>query len=455
MKTVTMTISKWSVLGLAASVLACELPLYQLEAGNAMDGSEEDTGMDSSGDDDGGDGDGDGAASLECVEQGTNLAGGDEPIDFPLPECEVVCASGWGHGAAPLANEWTLDLEHTGLNTGFTYLEATPTGELVAVIGHADAAARLVWVSSEGELQAELTQPAIGGDVWSVAITDDGNMFVIWRDFDTQSLTALSSSGDALWTVELGSYSGQDSVLAALGLGVVVALNGASGPDESELVLVDSNGDVSGMGSIPFASEIAVSPSGNTVVYANRTSISWTDFELFPTGTSTQGVAGVHLLFGLVALDDERVASVGVSRNWDDAGSIHAYVKQIGPMGLEWESTYDRASSWCPEQNEGQASPTQEQLYDVEQLADGSLLVVGAANGGYGNGRDLGQPGSEQLLQPWVGHVSAQGDVLATDRGFWHGQAAAVASTQDAAYVLLFEFDEASQQHIYLRKYLP
>jgi hypothetical protein len=454
-KTQTMTITKWGVLAFAASVLACELPIDQLEVGDAMDGADEDTGTDSSGDagDSDGDGDGDdGDASLECVEQGTNLAGGDEPIDFPLPECEVVCASGFGHDVAPLASEWTLDLEHTGPSTGFTYLEATATGELLVLLGHHDEAARLYWISPEGELLDELTQPAIHGDVWGIAITDEGIIFVLWRDETNQSLTALSSSGEHLWTIKLGLDVGQSSALAVLGSGVVVALDSTMLPDDGELMHVDSSGEVVGLGSIPPTDKIAVSPSGNTIVVANSTTISWMDLELFPNGSSTQGVADVSLVFGLVALDDERVVSVGVANNWEEDSSLHGYVNQVGPMGLEWEGRYDRASSWCPEESDDEV--THEHIYNVEQLADGTLLVVGAESGGFGNGLDRGQLPSEQIMQPWVAHVSAQGEVLATDRGFWRGLGAAVASTQDAAYVLLFEYRDA-QQHLYVRKYLP
>lgn len=442
MKTTTMTISKWSVLALAASVLACQLPLDQLEVGDGMDGADEDTGTDSSGDGDGdGGGDGDGDASLECVEQGTNLAGGDEPIDFPLPECEVVCATGWGHGAAPLANEWTLDLEYADANTGYTFLEATPTGELVVVIGQHGAAARLVWVSPDGELLDELTQPAIDNDVWGVAITDDATIMVLWRHINTAAVTALSSSGEHLWTVEIGPPYSYNSVLAGLGSGVVVALNSSMVPDDGELVHVDSNGAVMGLGSIPPTERIAVSPSGNTVVIADSNTISWMDFELFPTGTSMQGVADVGYVAGLIALDDERVVIAGSAENWNEEGSEHAFVEQIGPMGLEWEGRYDRAVKWCADETDDQTPSTIEHMWDVERLEDGSLLVVGIESGSH-------------LYQPWVGHVSAQGEVLAMDRGFWSGAAAAVASSQDAAYVLLFEY-EGSQQHIYVRKYLP
>jgi hypothetical protein len=432
--TKTMTITKWSSLALAASVLACELPLDQLEVGDETHGADEDTGTDSSCEGEGGDGDG--GAPLECVVQGTNVAGGDEPIDFEFPECEVVCATGWGHGAAPLANEWTLDLEHDDANTSYTFLEATPTGELVVVLGQHNADARLVWVSPDGELLAQLTQPAINNDVWDVAITNEGNIFVLWNQAIMPVVTALSSSGEHLWTVEIGPPYSYNSVLAALGSGVVVALNSTMVPDDGDLVHVDSNGQVMGLGSIPPTEEIAVSPSGNTVVIANTTTISRMDFKLFPMGTSIQDVADVNYVAGLVAPDDERVVIAGSAHNWNEQGSQHAFVEQIGPMGLEWEGRYDRALDWC------EFDSTTELMWDVERLADGSLLVVGIES-------------ARDIFQPWVGHVSAQGEVLATDRGFWSGAAAAIASTQDAAYVLLFEYDEASQQHIYLRKYLP
>jgi hypothetical protein len=436
----TMTISKWSSLALAASVLACELPLDQLEVGDETYGADEDTGTDSSCEGEGGDGDGE--ALLECVGQGTNLAGGDEPIDFPLPECEVVCATGWGHGAVPLANAWTLDLEHGGVETYLTYLEATPTGELVAVISSEHEAARLLWVSPEGELLDELTEPAIDGEVSGVAITDDGNIVVLWRKTSMAVLTALSSSGQHLWTVDLGLYGNQRWTLAALGSGVLVALYYAMFPDQSDLVHVDSKGVAMGLGSIPHTTKIAVAPSGNTMVVAHDGALSWIDLELFPNGTTTQGLADALLwsVDGLVALDDERAVIAGSAINLDEDGYPHAFVGQIGPMGLEWEGRYDRALEWCGDDDP--MSSTTEHMWDVERLADGSLLVVGSETGG-------------GHAQPWVAHVSAQGEVLATDRGFWNGRAATVASSQDAAYVLMFEYDETSQQHIYLRKYLP
>lgn len=423
---------RWTLVS-TVTMCGCQLGVEQLEVGDEADETD---------DDDDGTGDGDEQPSDECVAQGTNLAGGDEPLDYPLPACEVECATGWGHGATPLASEWTLDLQHQGETTGFTHLGLLPSGELLAMIGWYDAPARLVWISPDGELIDELIQPAIDGDLWDVGIDADGIIYAIWRDDDMQSLTALSSTGEHLWTVELGPHLAYHSVLAPLNSGVVVPLNPADSVSTSQLLRVSAGGQVTSMGPIPITWQVAVSPSGDTVALANLTTISWTDFGLFPSWTSMQGVADVLVMLGLVAIDDQRVVSVGAAKNWDEDGSVHAYVKQIGPMGLDWEHRYDRALSWCP-----QAVATEEVFITPVQLTDGSLLVVG--RDASSNGNDSGIP------QPFVVHVSAQGEVLGTDRGFWHGEAVTAAAGADgAAYVLLYEYGGSGQQ-LHIRKYAP
>lgn len=431
-----MTMSRMQQWTLASSVMmcGCQLGVELLESSDEAD----DTGEDIE-NGDGGDGDGDGGApSDECIVQGTNLGGGSDPA--PLPQCEVECATGWGHGVAPLANEWTLDLQHEGENTGFTHLRQLPNDDLLAMIGWFDAPARLVWISPTGELLDELTQPAIDGDLWSVDVDASGTIYAIWADDGMQSLTALASDGQELWTNQLGPHLANHSVLAALDSGVMVALNPADPLEASQLLKVSSGGGVKSMGAIPLTWQIAVSPSGNTVAVANTTTIRWTDFGLFPTWTASQGVADAQSVLGLAALDDQRVASVGTSLNWDEDGSLHGYVKQIGPMGLEWESRYDRATAWCGDTTD----PTEETLIGVTLLADGSLLVVGSETGGL------------QTEQPVVFHVSAEGEVLASDRGYWQGQAAAaVADSDGSAYVLMLAFDDASNQQLYIRKYAP
>lgn len=437
-----MTKQQWMFVAIAMTS-GCQLAVDQLEVGDGLDelgGSDEIDGSDEA------EGSDEGQASDECVAAGTNRDGGSEPIDYPLPECAVECASGWGHGVAPLTSAWTLDLEHDGPTTGFTHLGLLPGGDLLAFVGKADAPARLVFVSPEGELIDAHEQPAITGDAWDVGIDDAGIVYAIWLDDDVQSLSALSSSGEHLWTVELGPHQVYHSVLTPLDSGVVVALNPADEFGTSQLVRVSAAGEVTSLGTIPMTFEIAVSPSGTTVALANITTISWTDFGLFPTSSVMQGVADVSFVLGLVALDDQRVASVGVAKNWDEGGSGNAYVKAIGPMGLEWEGRYDRALSWCPEQSEGEPW-TEEVFIDVVRLADDSLLVVGHESGGYG---------SEQIHQPLALHVSAQGEVLSRDRGFWRGEAVAAVGAEDgSAYALMYEFDGANQQHLLVRKYLP
>ncbi|HLT35691.1 MAG TPA: hypothetical protein VK034_05380, partial [Enhygromyxa sp.] len=110
---------------------------------------------------------------------------------------------------------------------------------------------------------------------------------------------------------------------------------------------------------------------------------------------------------------------------------------------------YDRALSWCPERNRGQSIATEETFIDLARLADGSLLIVGRETG---NHLDNNYSWSEQ---PIVIHASAEGEVLATDRGFWRGEAVAAAADDDgSAYVLMYAYDGSDQQ-LHVRKYAP
>ncbi len=436
-----MTIGKqWWVIALGSMVMACELDAEQLEVGDADDEVDES-------------GDGD-AASLECVIEGTNLDGGSEPDGFPIPECEVECATGWGHDVAPLPIEWTVDLEHEGPNTGFTYVDTMPDGGAVALIGYFEAPARLVRISPEGELVGDVTQPAIDGDVWDLGVDDDGMIYALWRKGEMQAVTALTSAGEHAWTTELGGYLGFYSEFVALDSGVVVALNPPTDFELAELVRVSADGEALAFGAIPYTLKIDVAPSGDTLVLANTTEVRWMqfDFDFGPNVTQVQGIADVSLITGLVALDDERAVGVGVSRDKDfpDEHILHGVVKQVGQLGLEWEGHYDRAVSWCPELHPGELSVTEEAFWDVARLPDGSLIVTGVETTGNPAQFEAGE------VQPWVGHVSAQGEVLAVDRGFWRGQAAQVAAASDgSAYVLMTEVDEQAQMHLHLRKYAP
>jgi hypothetical protein len=433
---------------LAAIVMCgCQLGVEQLEVGDEAD---ETDGSDAVDEHEEGDGDGDGEASLACVLEGTNILGGTDPQPSLATGCEVECATGWGHDAPPLAIAWTLELEHQGPTTGFTHLEMLPSGDVLVLIGWFDAPARLVWLSPAGELLHELSQPAIDNDVWEVGVDSNGIIYAIWRDGDMHSVTALSSTGEHQWTVPLGPHEASYSVLAPLSSGVVVLLNSANRFEASELVRISAGGGITPLGEVPNARKIAVSPSGDTIALTSDTSIAWYDldsFPHFPHPTTVQGVADVAAPMGLVALDDERVASVGVARNWDEGGSLHGYVKQIGSMGLEWESRYDRMA-WSCEQPGGQGT-TEEHFIDVDRLSDGSLIVVGRESTGFPTDAGL-------EMQPFVVHTSVEGEVLGTDRGFWRGEAIQTVGANDgSAYVLLYKFDDSNQQHLHVRKYTP
>ena len=433
---------------LASSVMltGCELGVEQLEGGDEADEPESGDATDelesSEGDGDGDDdGDGD-APSDECVVQGTNIDGGSDPLDHPMPECEVECATGWGHGAPPLAVEWTLDLEHElGAFTSYTYLARLPNDELLTLITWIDAPARLVWASAEGELLAELTQPAIDREVLDLDVDAAGTVYALSRDDDTHSLIALSSSGEHLWTVELGPQESYGTTIDAMDSGVLVALNAPTQLEAGQLLQVSAAGQVTTLLPIPHTQQIALSPSGDTVAVASNTTIRWANLSEL-SWTSIVGIADVHWLRALVAIDDESVVNVGTSRSWGD-GFARGYIKQVGPMGLVWEGRYDRAFGWC-----GQMGPTDEEFADIARLTDGSLIVAGSETGS--------SPDTPYIFQqPIVFHVSAGGEVLGTDRGFWEGEAvAAVAGSDGSAYALMHRFTAwNTEQHLHVRKY--
>ncbi len=435
---------QWALVSIVL-VCGCQIGVEQLEVGEPGTDTEDDGETEAPGDGDG-DGDGDGLATDECWALGTNLDGDPDPLDFPLPECEVECAGGWGHGVGLLPIAWTLDLEHEGDSTRFVHLEQMPGGEVLAFFGRRDFAqmmdepARLVFISPDGEIVDDVERPEIGMKIWDVGVDGSGTIYALWDDEDVQSLTAMSSTGEHLWTIDLGPQQVHSSVLAARHEEVIVALNPADEFGVSELLVIPAAGQpVLSKGPIPFTDKIALSPGGATIVLANNTSITWVDYDWGPTSNGTQGVAGVSFVQGLVTLDQARVVAVGMSPNYDEGGALQGYVHEVGPMGLAWEHHYDRALAWCP----GDETPMEDRFYDVAGLADGSLLIVGS------------EQAQTNVHQPWIGHVSADGDMLAMDRGFWDGSALVAMGADDGSAYALLEAYEGDQQRLLVRKYLP
>lgn len=402
---------------------ACELPPDLLEAGSLGDSTDEGTAHDDGTDDDGGTSE-TGDPELEdpeCVVQGTNPSGEPEPDDFDFPECDVTCAEGWGHDVPLLESEWTE--EPNSLNG------EEPTRGAVGI--SADDRPLMVFsgpnlnhqlhaLSPEGEYESSVSASWVAGEVLDFDTDPDlPYYYFVWTDGTNQQLTA--SHDDGWWfDMELGPHA-LGSSLAAVEGGVVIALQG----EQPRLLHIDKTGTILLDQPIGEVSKIDVSPSGDVIALASPKMLGLANMQgAYLGGHAIDGVSEVR---GLIAIDDTHVVFAGGES--DQAGDLRASLRAFNAMGPSWARSYDRASAWC---NEG---TTEELFTAVDQLGDGTLIVVGVETIGHG----FPSEGINTPTQPWVAHVSADGEVLAYDRGFWQGSALDVVARDDVAYVLLTE----------------
>lgn len=405
----------WGLLALSLS--GCLLGVDQLDAG-AQDGAEVD---------------GDGAdwgLSTECLD-GTPLPG---EAELPAPECEVECATGWGHATPTLGSEWTLELDVAvpAIDERWDRLITLIDGSvLIAVSGDP---IQFVWVSAEGEQYASLPQ-TFSGRVFDLdtAPGGSGDTYVLWEN---EGVVSLSSSYDiGEWTVELGPYADLSSTMVALDQGVAVALNLTGAPPAAKLMRV-AGGEILAESPAPVSSEIAKTPSAD-VVLADRTKVSWLTADGVPI--TEQDVPGLVSMLGLAAVDDDSVVLAGATSDTNElSGNLSASIREVGQAELGWSATYDRADFWC-------STPTDEIFVDLERLPDGSLIVGGFESPEY----PFADPPS---AQPWVAHVSATGEVIASDRGSWVGRVISISSNDDAAYVLMSAWRPEGDR-LFVRKY--
>jgi hypothetical protein len=432
---------------LALSVLsACELPPDLLEAGGDGDSSGDGDG-DTSGDGDGdttgdtGDTDEPESDEFECWSQGTNLTGGTTPHHYLLPEpgCTVVCSEGWGHGVPLLESEWTEEPEYLFENAPTRgSLGMGPDDRVVMVFSGPDQNFQTHWLTPEGEYSASGIWSQINGEVLDFGITDGDIHYLLWTDGVTQRLLGyIENSGTFPMELELGPHHGYDSTLAVIDEGVVVALDDGT----TRLLHINQAGDILFEQPIPATSRIDVSPSGDVIAMANLTEINWADAQGNFLGS--QEIDDVETMLGLVAIDDSHVVIAGGEPA--PGNGPRAFLRAAGAMGPVWSHSYDRADAWCIEYD---ANTTREEFTGVAQLGDGTLVVTGVES--------LGHPYADDdyTVQPWIAHVSAAGDVLAFDRGFWNGRTLDVVARDDVAYVLMSREGYAGGLgEPYLRKY--
>jgi hypothetical protein len=424
-------------------VCACQLPPDLLEAGNADDSetsgdSDGDTSSDTSdtssdtGDTSSDTGEPD---DLECVLQGTNLDGGTDPEDYMLPDpsdCEVICAQGWGHDVPLLESDWTSDIP-----LDYVFQEIPTRGALaiaaddrVVMLFSATDQYHMHWLAADDGGQMQGTFGAPIGDLLDFGIDADEDIsYSLWMDGEAQRLLATEGSFDEIFSLELSAQVTDRSRFAVLDDGVIVSLDDGDG-NTSRLMRIDQAGTILFNQPVPLTLQIDVSPSGNVIALANFHAITWFDAQGDLLGE--QGMSNVAGMLGLVAINDTNAVFSGSEFDPGfDGGVVHhrGAVRKYGAMGPGWAHTYDRADTWCVEFD---AHATEELLTGIVQLADATLVVTGIESLGHPYGNDI-----DTTSQPWVAHVSAAGDVLEFDRGFWQGRPVDVVARDNVAYVLL------------------
>jgi hypothetical protein len=388
---------------------------------------------------------------LECVLQGTNIAGGTDPEDYLLPEpsdCEVICARGWGHGVPLLESEWT--------ETPDTLWDMVPTRGVLAITPDHRAAMVLSapneqyqvnwWTSGATSWEVQ-SASVIHGEVSDFGISANGiYYYYLWDDGLIRRLTATAEGGDEIFSLELGGQATGLERIEAIEDGVIVVIHDDGA---SHLMRVDQAGNILFDKSIPMTFQIDVSPSGDVIALLNYSVISWADTQGNFLGDQSIGNADISAWFGLVAIDDTNVVFAGAETEPGFEGGLHRHrglLAKNGAMGPGWSHSYDRADTWCTEFD---AHQTEEMLTGVVQLGDGTLVVTGIESLGHPYGNDLAY-----TSQPWVAHVTAAGEVLAFDRGFWQGRTVDVVARDNVAYVLLTkDGSEDTFGQPYVRKY--
>jgi hypothetical protein len=363
----------------------------------------------------------------ECVLQGSDLQGEPEPDnEFQLPDCEVVCTEGWGHDVPWLESEWTRKPPPDGGEPSTRgALAITPDDRAAAVLSGPDAPLRTFRFEADGsQFSGSYSVDPIDGEVLGFGIDLDDIHYYLWTDGAIQRLVALQGNGhdDLVFEIELGPHHEYASTLDAVDDGVIVALDDGI----TRLLRFDQTGGLVFQQVIPPTTKIDISPSGDVLALANPATLSWADTQGNFLGS--QPIDGVMSLLGLVAIDDMNVVFVGGETDPSPDGGTRAFLRAFGEMGPGWSHSYDRAELWCD------AHATEERFTGVDQLADGTLVVVGDESLGDPYGDDI-----ETWSQPWIAHVSADGEVLAVDRGLWLGRAIDVVARDNFAYVLLTE----------------
>ncbi len=443
---------------IALTSFACVIDPGVLEGDEAAS-SETDTDADSdgtdsdSGSDSGETGETGEPGLAECL-QGTNPQGGVDPGDFPLETCPAfVCDEGWGHGGATLPIAWTMKFAKPEPEQSRAPVGVVPRSQAdgVLIVARRDAGPELSTVSAQGEL---LATTMLATSLWITGV-EAGEGLIFLSAFDEQqsssSVLAIDESGALLWSVPV---EGSIQAIAALPTGGVVAALIQQGGGELETLTAAGMPDWTTPTLTPVG--LGVSPAGRILV-TGHPALEFTQhlMHLYTADGELYGEAEapgmIGELFQLHFLDEKRVLASG-SRFDEGLMSTDAVVQLLDfDTWTVWAHDYDRALDNCLSAETLLASgyPTWEYFEQIVQLADGSFLIAAIEEGE-----------ANYVMQPRVLHIDEHGELLASDRGLWSGQAKALAAAEDGSgYALLtiggsMNYD-GDYDGFYLRKYEP
>jgi hypothetical protein len=396
-----------------------------------------------------GDGDGDENSNdpLECLI-------GTEPNAIGVaqsmwdPQCEVLCADGWGHDGEQLPIAWTLSV--TTPNPGTAYqaqaLGLIENGDVVVAVD-LDEGLELQFFDPDSQMgYGGYEVEGIGSTVFGAEV--DGNTLYVTHS-DELGAIELSvidiASQQELWDISAtGTWA---SAPSGGGGKVAFILTDEQIPSQEFFVVGPDEQALNNVIAFDHATSVAISSSGSrfaiagdvTRVYSLETG-DWLDefthdsfAALFPNAMAFVG--------------EDRLVTAGAGFEHD---RFEGWLSGDSLAGDdEWERVYNRATAWCPEPEDDQwSAATAEWLVGVAVLADDSLIVVGS---------EQYEGGGESGSHPWVAHISADGELLARDRGLWDGHAKDVIAGPDgSAYVVVADnIPPEGSQGFRLRKYTP
>lgn len=428
----------------AALSIGCVLDLDKLDAGQDDDSNDET--IDPNDPDN----------ALECLIGSEVDTTGVEQTSW-TPQCTsgVVCADGWGHDGDALPIAWTTQMP--------VFPPDSP--HEARAIGVFENGRIVVAVERPGAIGFEHFEPdgvnfggydveGIGSMVYQVEIDSQVAYVTHGNDDGTINLSAIQiDSQQMLWTTSFPAYWA--TALTRNGGRIALVLLPDDEASAYELVILDLDGNVQWQGpTVDAANAVALSPSGARVAVAGDST------RVYATADGSLLDEFVHgSLFTIrpqdsTFLDEDRLVTIGTGVEFERLNGWLAGDSLTGD--LQWEQAYNRATSWCPDEEDDQfTAETTEILGEVTELSDGSLVVVGSEN--FESGGVYGS-------HPWVARFAADGEFLASDRGLWDGYAIdTVAGSDGSVFVLIADglvtacehpCDLASQPYM-VRKYIP